>query len=188
MHQCVGGPSARPGGISDRTPCTCTPTVPACGPGLAPGRSSGGGGCVDFSAPCSSYLPDSRELLSHDPTCTEIEPHAPVRTASWLVAVLELRGGTLPDVRHAVTARSPFRATCGLSAKDGLGPYSDGGPDRRCEATGVRMDSASLSPSRASCGPRTEPAVGRVPASPRSGCGLSGGTGPQLPVRLADSY
>jgi hypothetical protein len=42
MHQCAGGPGARPERISDRTPCTCTRMVPARGPGLAPGRSSGG--------------------------------------------------------------------------------------------------------------------------------------------------
>jgi len=67
-----------------------------------------------------------------------------------------------------------------ISREDG-GSDSGGCPDRRCEPSGVRMDSARLSPSPASCDPWTGPARGLAGPS-RSGRGLSTGTARQLQV------
>jgi hypothetical protein len=147
LHPWLAPPRVRPGASSRRklntTPCTCTPAVWVCGSGLASGRSSGGESALisphrdrgvslyvplsKGTAPCSSHLSDSREILSwsgiggHDRIRSAVEPHAPVCTAPWLVPVVDLRGGRLPGVMHATADHSPSRATCGLSARRAVG-------------------------------------------------------------------
>ena len=179
---------------ADRTPCTSATGGRSLRVGLVPGRA---GAAVIRAYPVHHNLPGRREVLSWPGAPPaglgtprgRTENSTPCKADRTPCTSAGLLAGCCPGSSWRYTAGRyarhskplPFLSHLRTISREDGGSDSGSYPDRRCEPSGVRMDSASLSPSLASCDPWTGPAWGlaevisvRLRFIPRNGSAATG--------------